>query len=162
MPRGGKREGAGRKRQGITRKVSLTLTSEEWKQIESSGKTVAAFMRQLMRKMATTVPTQSHQAVTGYERRHAEERWQIYLNNTDQQHAEEALTIAKDALFRLLFPKGAEVAQVETKTQYICPFSGKRFGSMDSLIRAAIPRLITNAEIELRRKQERMERKRSK
>lgn len=48
MPSGGKRIGAGRKSQGITKKVSLTLTADEWNQIESSGLTVAAFLQQLM------------------------------------------------------------------------------------------------------------------
>jgi hypothetical protein len=49
MPRGGKRPGAGRKPEGITKKVSLTLTEDEWKRIELSGEpTVAAFIKSLM------------------------------------------------------------------------------------------------------------------
>lgn len=48
MARGGKREGAGRKAAGITKKVSMTLTAEEWAAIEESGLTVAAFLRKLM------------------------------------------------------------------------------------------------------------------
>lgn len=50
MTRGGKREGAGRKAQGITRKVSLTLTAEEWAQIHEFDGTVADFLRQLMQQ----------------------------------------------------------------------------------------------------------------
>ncbi len=50
MTRGGKREGAGRKAQGITRKVSLTLSSEDWDLIDSSGKTVGEGIRKLIRK----------------------------------------------------------------------------------------------------------------
>jgi hypothetical protein len=50
MPRGGKRPGAGRKPEGITWKVSLTLTKEEWKQIEESGfPTLAAYLKHLLK-----------------------------------------------------------------------------------------------------------------
>lgn len=48
MGRGGSRVGAGRKAQGITRKVSLTLTGDEWARIDAAGGTVAAFLRELM------------------------------------------------------------------------------------------------------------------
>jgi predicted acetyltransferase len=45
MPRGDKRAGLGRKAQGI----SLTLTAEEWAEIEISGaKTIAAFWKRLL------------------------------------------------------------------------------------------------------------------
>ena len=50
MARGGKRTGAGRKAQGITRKVSLTLTAEEWAQIDAYNGTIAAFLRELMQQ----------------------------------------------------------------------------------------------------------------
>lgn len=46
MARGGKREGAGRKAQGITRKVSMTLTDKEWAQIDASNDTVAKVLRE--------------------------------------------------------------------------------------------------------------------
>lgn len=43
---GGKREGAGRKKQGITKKVSINLTEDEWNYIERSGaKTVGEFIK---------------------------------------------------------------------------------------------------------------------
>ena len=54
MPSGGKRIGAGRKAQGITKKVSLTLTENEWKAIEYSGLTVAAFLQNLMNNSKPT------------------------------------------------------------------------------------------------------------
>jgi len=47
MARGGKRDGAGRKRQGITRKVSLTLTEELWHEIDAFDGTVADYIRSL-------------------------------------------------------------------------------------------------------------------
>lgn len=50
MGRGGKRAGAGRKPEGITRKVSLTLTAEEWDRIDTYKGTVAAFLRHLMQQ----------------------------------------------------------------------------------------------------------------
>lgn len=47
---GGKREGAGRKRQGITKKVSLTLTEDEWDYIKGSGaKTVGEYIKRSIR-----------------------------------------------------------------------------------------------------------------
>lgn len=43
---GGRRAGAGRKKQGITKKVSLTLTEEEWDYIDKSGaKTVGEYIK---------------------------------------------------------------------------------------------------------------------
>lgn len=50
MGRGGSRAGAGRKAEGITRKVSLTLTGGEWARIDAAGGTVAAFLRELMQE----------------------------------------------------------------------------------------------------------------
>ncbi|MCL2681774.1 MAG: IS21 family transposase [Streptococcaceae bacterium] len=47
MARGGKRDGAGRKRQGITKKVSLTLTEDLWHEIDAFDGTVADYIRSL-------------------------------------------------------------------------------------------------------------------
>ncbi len=146
MPRGGKREGAGRKAIGITRKVSLTLSEEEWAELEASGKTLSAFFRDVIRQPPTVSEPEPVKESVAYERRHVEERWDIYLRNTEQQPSPEVIEKAKDATFCLLFPDGENVAKVETKTQYVCPFTGKRFGSMDALVRAAIPYLIKSAE----------------
>jgi hypothetical protein len=147
MPRGGKREGAGRKAIGITRKVSLTLSEEEWAELNMSGKTPSAFFRDLIRLPPPTVPEPEPVKVSvPFERRQAEERWEIYIRNTEQQPSPEVIEKAQAATFRLLFPNGENVAKVETKTQYVCPFTGKRFGSMDALVRAAIPHLIKRAE----------------
>lgn len=150
MPRGGKRQGAGRKAIGLTRKVSLTLSEEEWAELEASGKTLSAFFRDLIRQPPTVSEPEPVKDTVAYERHHAEERWQIYLRNTEHQPSSDVLENAKDTLFRLLFPNGANMARVETKTQYICPFTGKRFGSMDALVRAAIPYLIKSAEADQR------------
>ncbi|WP_197081084.1 hypothetical protein [Gordoniibacillus kamchatkensis] len=123
------------------------MSEDEWAELEASGKTLSAFFRDLMRLPTAPEPVKEKVA---YERRHAEERWQIYLRTTEQQPSPEVIEKAKDATFRLLFPDGENVAKVETKTQYICPFTGKRFGSMDALVRAAIPHLIKSAEADQR------------
>jgi hypothetical protein len=67
MPRGGKRPGAGRKPQGITRKVSLTLTKEEWKMIEESGApTVAAFIKNLINEVTEIKKERDKNKVTEF------------------------------------------------------------------------------------------------
>lgn len=50
MQRGGKRERAGRKAQGITRKVSLTLMAEEWAEIDQEP-IAAAYIRNLQEEV---------------------------------------------------------------------------------------------------------------
>ncbi|MCM3141687.1 hypothetical protein [Brevibacillus sp. MER 51] len=55
MARGGKREGAGRKAKGITRKVSLTLPEDVWEMIDESGKTVAEFLLHLVKPVKKAI-----------------------------------------------------------------------------------------------------------
>lgn len=194
MGRGGKREGAGRKPQGITRKVSLTLTEDEWAKIENSGGTVAAFLRELMQhskqgdedmavfwkeeaerirkdaleksneiarlkcELEKSNLNQSEERLT---KREVEELWKIHLGKGGQ-NTPAALEEAHDALIRNLFPNRGDITEIKTIPQYICPFSGKRFGSPSSLIRAAIPRLIASAEIRLKDRTAAEERRREK
>ncbi|HDX9577664.1 TPA: CopG family transcriptional regulator [Bacillus pseudomycoides] len=47
---GGKREGAGRPSLGITKKVSITLSKEDWERIEASKKPFSQFFRDLTLK----------------------------------------------------------------------------------------------------------------
>jgi hypothetical protein len=47
MARGGKREGAGRKAVGVTKKVSLTLTEEQWERLEKE-ESISAGVRNLV------------------------------------------------------------------------------------------------------------------
>ncbi|PEI44617.1 CopG family transcriptional regulator [Bacillus pseudomycoides] len=47
---GGKREGAGRPSLGITKKVSITLSEEDWKRIEDSKKSFSQFFREVTLK----------------------------------------------------------------------------------------------------------------
>ncbi|MED4599673.1 hypothetical protein P9314_03005 [Paenibacillus validus] len=157
MSRGGKRAGAGRKAQGITRKVSLTLTEEQWNQIESSGEpTVAAYIQSLMYKVTpiikeTKIHSESsntnHREYQGLKRKEAEEYWSIFAN-FEESAAPEVLEGARAVFLRVLFPMGVESAQLEVKPNFICPFTGKRFGSVKAMIKAAVPHL---AESERRR-----------
>lgn len=147
MSRGGRREGAGRKPQGVTKKVSLTLTKKEWAEIEASGLTVAAFLKNQMKKDRA-----SDQAADpiNYPRRYADERWGIYLRDAEDM-PEDVIESAKAAMQNIMFPADAENAVVRTHLQYECPFTGKRYGSMDRLIRSAIPHLIQRSIAEKQR-----------
>ncbi|MGO4496459.1 hypothetical protein AB4114_11235 [Paenibacillus sp. 2RAB27] len=49
MTRGGKREGSGRKSSGgIARRVSLTLSPEQWEMIDKSEQSISSFVRHLI------------------------------------------------------------------------------------------------------------------
>ncbi|ARJ25653.1 CopG family transcriptional regulator [Bacillus sp. ISL-8] len=47
---GGKRAGAGRPSLGMTKKVSITLSEEDWKRIADSKKSFSQFFRELTLK----------------------------------------------------------------------------------------------------------------
>ena len=161
MARGGKREGAGRKRQGITKKVSLTLTPDEWAEIEASGLTVAAFLKMKMHtedvhRNSKSLPEESKVNSVHFLRRHVEELWDMHLRDVKDDLPEQAvLEEAKTSLLSGIFRGGSEHVTVRTHLQYECPFTGKRFGSMDRLVRAAIPHLIRSVVHERQRKAER-------
>ncbi|MGC5326255.1 hypothetical protein [Brevibacillus sp. SYSU BS000544] len=151
MPRCGVRLGAGRKAQGITRKVSLTLTEEQWNQIESSGEpTVAAYIQSLMNEV-TLIKTEiipiyeignlNHVEHKIVHRKEAEEFWSIFAS-FEESAAPEVLERARESFLRVLFPKGGDISQVEVKPNFVCPFTGKRFGSVKAMIKAAVPHLV--------------------
>jgi hypothetical protein len=156
MARGGKRPGAGRKREGITRKVSLTLTADEWRQIEESGApTVAAFIKDLMKEVTETkqqkevTESKSETETTKYTKKLVDELWSITLDNWKYNRKEplpdqDVLQSAKDSLFIGLGVIDGEDTpiKVKTKTQYICPFTNKRYSSFEKMIRSAIDHLI--------------------
>lgn len=155
----------GRPSQGITKKVSLTLTKEEWDEIKQSGQTVATFLKN---KMKTPVPpdlSSLSPAIAQWERdrdpvdypqRYAEERWDIYLQFSDETlPPDEIIEAAKQSMYKVLYPNQTENAIVETREQYVCPFTGKRFASMDKLVASAIPTLIQWAIAQQRRAAER-------
>jgi hypothetical protein len=187
MPRGGKRLGAGRPKSltTIKKKVSLTLDVNEWKQIEESGaKTVAAFVKQLMKEneelkkrgslisngikgilnskgeiQINTLPT------SRLEQKSVDMTWNLVLKNWESYDKEnpqptdlEILQAAYESLIHLFFPDGRELAKVETKPRYICPVTNKQFGSFDKLLRSLIPRLIYSETWKRNREKEGMER----
>ena len=139
----------GRPSLGITKKVSLTLSAEEWTEIEASGLTVAAFLKKNIEKapVAEAAPVPSTFVADlkdpiNYQRSYVEERWEIHLRMADDLPSADVLEAAKNTLMRNLYPRGAEFAIIQTHEQYECPFTGKRYGSMKNLVSAAIPHLI--------------------
>lgn len=191
MGRGGSRVGAGRKAQGITRKVSLTLTEGEWARIDAAGGTVAAFLRELMQEQKGFLEPDwkerlaeseqrcsellrqldvlqklekgnSNQNVERLTRRQVDDLWKICTRDETGQHTPEALVEAKESLFGVLFPSGGDQTEIATQPQYICPFTNKRFSSPNKLIRAAIPRLIESKERYLKDRKAAKERQQAK
>ncbi|MEC0373334.1 hypothetical protein, partial [Paenibacillus chibensis] len=152
--------GRGRPSLGITKKVSLTLTESEWAEIEASSLTVAAFLKERMKKapVAEVEPVAPEatdpKEPVNYPRRYVEERWEIHLRNAEESPAADIIEAAKASMFGILFPKNAENAVVRTHQQYECPFTGKRYGSMDKLVRTAIPYLIERKTAEKAHKSE--------
>lgn len=184
MTKGGRREGAGRKRQGITKKVSLTLSEELWHEIEIFDGTVADYIRFLKaslvkftdKEMIEVTLINGHQKdkelneVTSFKKqnpeltkRSVEEYWSIYKEDflweqsDEQRVSEEAINNAYQSLMRDLF-NGEETVQLETSPRYRSSFSGKWFSSIKNLLKAEVPMLITNAETAIKRKKENAER----
>ena len=87
------------------------------------------------------------EATASYPRSYVEERWDIYLSGlrieSEELPPDDIIEAAKTSMFNIMYPTGTENAVVQTHQQYECPFTGKRFGSMDKLVRAAIPHLIS-------------------
>lgn len=159
----------GRPAHGITKKVSLTLSEEDWNEIEQSGMTYGAFVKDRMKKAKTAAALEVSPApqppITQFERerrsvdyprRYAEERWDIHLRLSDEEPPpDDVLEAAKKSMYKVLYPNQAENAVLETRDQFICPFTGKRFSSMDKLVGSAIPTLIQWASAQQRRDAER-------
>lgn len=154
----------GRPSLGITKKVSLTLTEEEWAEIEGTGGTVAAFLKDKMKQNVPEVTGvrlqrtewESERTPVAYSLSQAEERWNIYLQFSNELLPDgDIIDAAKQSMFQILYPNQVENVFVETREQYVCPFTGKRFGSMDKLVSAAIPTIIQWAIAKKRRDTER-------
>ncbi|NOJ73580.1 hypothetical protein [Paenibacillus alvei] len=181
----GDRKPVGRPSTGITKKVSLTLLPDEWKEIEEFGQTPAAYIKHLQRetmqlkeqieqlKQENEQLLESHKNAieqlennmgnlnsSDYSRNEALSRWDIELSHDDEikgeQYSIEEIESAKKSFFNILYPKDSDNAVTATKTQYICPFTGKRFSSLNRLVAAAIPLLLrwsrSNFEHEKNRK----------
>ena len=159
---GGKRENAGRKSTGITRKVSLTFSEEEWAEFENSGMIMADYIRHL--KKVTQVKDReidelkkgtsfkegqdtSLNKVTEikkdeYPLRIMEERIDRYFkDHPDLIDLKEAV---RTKMVNDYYRDG--VFYAETKPQYIGLYDGKRYGSPDKLIVQAIPFLVNSLQ----------------
>lgn len=145
----------GRPRQGITKKVSLTLTEEEWVELEAF-QTVAAFIKDKLAPAPEPIPEPisepSSRPHDNFLEQHAlsksnvEERFNIAIRfglEKDHPYTSEMIADVKQSIYRSLFPNDAEFVNVETKTQYVCPFTHKRFGSIDKLVENAVPLLLS-------------------
>ncbi|WP_458125912.1 hypothetical protein [Paenibacillus sp. Z3-2] len=135
-PNSQERRPVGRPSQGITKKVSLTLIKEEWNEIEQSGLTPGAFVKDRMKKDAVpeasspqppSTQWERERRIVDYPRRYAEERWDIYRSFSSEEElaTDEIIEAAKQSMYKVLYPNQAENAVLETRDQYICPFTGK-------------------------------------
>ncbi|MFS0728344.1 hypothetical protein [Paenibacillus sp. 1P07SE] len=149
----------GRPAEGITKKKSLTLTESEWAIVEQYD-TIAAFVKAALKPQlatqATTLHPSDNRQFADYPKHEVDSCWKTYLRfSEDPPPSEEVIEQAQEAMYRVLYPNGSEQPAVEVKAQYICPFSGKRFGSVHKMVQAAIPRLLQSTEAMLKMKAER-------
>ena len=176
--RGGKREGAGRKPKGITKKVSLTLSDELWNEINNFDGTIADYIRSLkqslneksnsihnndnMNKVTTINNYCTEEELT---KEYIDYYWNIYKQYfleeqpTERKVSDKAINNAYKSLISGMFNK-EETVQIEMSARYRSPFSNKWFSSIKNLLKAEVPRLINSSETALIRKKENAERNR--
>lgn len=146
----------GRPRLGLTKKVSLTLTEDEWAKIDASEMTVAAFLKEKMHAEKTqefagmvreaAAPYAGDSKETGFKRKYADEYWKRAVDEYQDQYDSEVFEEAYKSLVNTLFPKQSDIAITNTKIQYECPFTNKKFGSINNLIKNAIPYLLESTQ----------------
>jgi hypothetical protein len=151
MPRGGKREGAGRKAQGVTRKVSLRLSPEEWAHIDASGQTVSAYLQQRMNEQAGLLD-KCGLGLVGMQLRDVQDFWNHYLDD-HKEYDQVVLEVVRRLMFEILFPNGAKTVEMKGRLTYVCPFTGKCFTTMDELVRVVIDYLISFVADQLQKDQ---------
>lgn len=138
----------GRPKQGITKKVSLTLTEEEWGQVEAFPNVAAFIKKKLTPALEPSSKPASQETLFeqyALSKSNVEERFNIVIRfglEKDHPYTSEMIADVKQTIFRSLFPKDAELVSIETKTQYVCPFTNKRFGSIDKLVENSVPLLL--------------------
>ncbi|WP_101809501.1 hypothetical protein [Paenibacillus pasadenensis] len=158
--------GAGRKPQGITRKVSLTLTEDEWAQIEALGfSTLSTYIKQQL-ATSETAPTVPHPSTAhtnfvfpdhnppadraarvpvALDRREIAFTLRSAANEAKRAGtpvSDEDVAEAEQRILNMLFPKGSEHAQLAVLHQYICPATGKRYGSAYKMLLALVPQAL--------------------
>jgi hypothetical protein len=152
MSRGGKREGSGRKKQGLTRKVSINLSEESWQEIEESGKNVSLFLKSLMENrinnQAMNEVTLTNNLGIPIDKSEIDRIWNIYIRDNGNNYDGEVLEKAYNNLTKSLL-KG-----INTSERYQCPFTGKWFASTDKLIKSGISYLVDSYNFKLEKKRE--------
>lgn len=151
--------GAGRKPQGVTRKVSLTLTEEEWETLDTYPGTIAAYIKESIQQkpMASDekksetfiypaenpalfkVPKVSVQMDREFISHIIKIEVAELKRNDEELPSEEDIKRTEEMMLNLLVPKGSNYAQLAVLNQYICPHTNKRFGSAEKMVRAMLP-----------------------
>jgi hypothetical protein len=150
MARGGIREGAGRKAQGITKKVSLTLSTETWQEI-TQYENVACFIKSLMEnKNSMNEVTKTNKHDTPITKNEIDNLWNSYLQDNKDIPIE-----IQDKAYKSLING---LKKLETGNRYRCPFTGKWFVDTQKLIKVAIPRLIDSYSDKAEKQKEKVER----
>lgn len=90
-----------------------------------------------------------HESPSPASQKDVEELWGIGVASMEHKAAPKAQDAAYAALIRNLFPNNSPTLCIEQKAQYVCPFTGKKFGSIKALVLAAAPHLIKGAEADL-------------
>lgn len=152
MSRGGKREGSGRKAQGITRKVSVNLSKEMWKEIEESELTVSAYLKSLMENRnninAMNQVTKTNESDIPIKKDKIDRLWNSYLRDNGDNYNKGVLDKAYNSLTKNLLKR------INISERYQCPFTGKWFASTDKLIKSAILYLVDSYSFKVARKKE--------
>ena len=152
MSRGGKREGSGRKKQGLTRKVSVNLSEEMWQEIEESGQNLSWFLRSLMENKinikAMNEVTITSSSSPSIDKGEIDRVWNSYIRDNGNDYDGEVLEKAYNNLTKSLL-KG-----INTSERYQCPFTGKWFVSTDKLIKSGISYLVDSYNFKMERKRE--------
>ena len=185
--RGGKREGAGRKSTGTTKKVSLTLSDELWNEINEFNGTCADYIRELKNQIAdlnkvTNINneaesslTENPKKVTSFKkfqedneltRKNIEYFVEIYTDNYVREQSEdskppkEAIDGAIKSLFNNFFRNpDTAIAEIEIGSRYRSPFNGVWYASIQKLLKREVPRLISNEVKRIQKKKEDAEKK---
>jgi len=158
--RGGRREGSGRKRKGITKKVSLTISKDLWNEIEEFDGTVSDYIRALKaaefkkKNIELKEVTNSKTPEPETTKDDVDYFWSIYKEDflLENEVSAEATNNAYGSLIHLLF-QGKETIQLETSPRYRSQYTGKWFSSIKNMLKAEIPKLIASAEKDVQKRE---------
>lgn len=182
MPRGGARDGAGRKGEGlICKSVSLALPKAIWTEMNQANRTPSFFVRDLykendhlkkelerLNEMVTRLekekmikPNEENRlnVKNKFSKADFDHAFNLHIRYLEKKPVEQVVHDAKSSLQKYLFSGGREFVDVEeTRLQFRCPFTGKWFGSVDKLVLSAIPSVLQMVENEEKNRQDNLER----